>query len=70
MSIEVIADCDECNDRFDRDGREKTYCETCYDNRVKELKELEDEIDELRSELDDVKDELMDLKRERERGSK
>ena len=65
MSIEVIADCDECNDRFDRDGREKTYCETCYDNRVKEL---ENEIDELRSELEDVKDDLMDMKRERERG--
>ena len=52
MSVEVIADCDECNDRFDRDGRDKTYCETCYDNRVKEL---EDEIDELRSELDVIR---------------
>ena len=65
MSVEVIADCDECNDRFDKDGRDKTYCQTCYDSRVKEL---EDEITELKSELDDVKDELEDMKKERERG--
>ena len=65
MSVEVVAHCNECGDEFDKDGRDKTYCQTCYDSRVKEL---EDEITELKSELDDVKDELEDMKKERERG--
>ena len=71
MSVEVIADCDGCNDKISLIGNEKVFCDTCHE---KELRELSDEIwelqDEVRratamiahleSELKDAKDELME----------
>ena len=48
MSVEVIADCDECNDKISLIGNEKVFCETCHD---RELRELGREIWELQDEL-------------------
>ena len=54
MSVEVIADCDECGDKFDRDARDKTYCQTCYEDVKEELEvakamiaNLEDKLESL-----------------------
>ena len=71
MSVEVIADCDGCGDKFDRDARDKVFCETCHDKELRELSaeiwDLQGElraakamIAHLESELKDAKDELME----------
>ena len=71
MSVEVIADCDECNDKISLIGNEKIFCETCHNKELRELgREIWDLQDELRaakamiahleSELKDAKDELME----------
>ena len=71
MSVEVIADCDQCHDSIGLDGDDKIFCETCHDRELRELGreiwELQDElrratamIAHLESELKDAKDELME----------
>ena len=71
MSVEVIADCDGCGDKLDRDARDKVFCETCHDKELRELSaeiwDLQGElraakamIAHLESELKDAKDELME----------
>ena len=71
MSVEVIADCDECNDKISLIGSEKVFCENCHDKELRELsREIWDLQDELRratamiahleSELKDTKNELME----------
>ena len=71
MSIEVVADCDQCHDSMGLEGEDKIFCETCHDKELRELSaEIWDLQGELRaakamimmleSQLQDTKDELME----------
>ena len=39
MSVEVIADCDECHDSIGLEGEDKIFCQKCHD-RIVEVLEL------------------------------
>ena len=48
MSVEVIADCDQCHDSIGLEGEDKIFCQKCLDVIVKRYK---DELDNATKEL-------------------
>ena len=55
MSVEVIADCDQCHDSIGLEGEDKIFCQKCHDRIVEVLELL---VTQLRRELADVRLEL------------